>query len=173
MSEDDVDAFRQALTGVKPLRSDRAPLDRPKPPPRPLQLEREHDAVLREAMEAPLDEEVETGDQLLFSRPGLPRGTLRKLRRGHLSVQAELDLHGMTVDVARAAVSAFLRQARQSSLVCVRIIHGKGLGSRDGKPVLKARLAAWLRRREEVLAYNTARPVDGGTGALYVLLRHR
>lgn len=115
--------------------------------------------------------ETETGEELSFIRPGLQHRLLRKLRRGHFSIGAELDLHGMTVALAQVELTIFLKQAQARGVRCVRIIHGKGLRSRQGRPVLKFKLERWLRLREEVIAFSSARPVDGGTGAVYVLLK--
>jgi DNA-nicking Smr family endonuclease len=115
--------------------------------------------------------DVEIGDELLYRAPGLQDRVFRKLRRGHYVVEGELDLHGLTAEEAHKAVSGFIAAARRSGRRCVRIIHGKGLGSRQGKPVLKTRLNYWLRQRKDVLAFCPARASDGGTGAAYVLIR--
>jgi DNA-nicking Smr family endonuclease len=115
--------------------------------------------------------DVETGEELLFFRPDLPSKTVKKLRRGDFSIQAELDLHGMFREDARKALALFLTSTRQRGLRCVRVIHGKGHGSPDKKPVLKNLVNRWLQQRDEVLAFCSARQVDGGTGAVYVLLR--
>ncbi len=113
----------------------------------------------------------ETGEELSYCRAGVQQAVLRKLRRGRFRVSAELDLHGMTVPRAREALVAFLRDARREGLSCVRVIHGKGNGSRHKGPVIKLKVNQWLRQREEIVAFCSALPVDGGTGALYVLLR--
>jgi len=115
--------------------------------------------------------DAENGDELLYIRPGLQRRMLKKLRRGMIVVDAELDLHGMTVPIARDAIAGFLHACRRRHIQCVRIIHGKGLGSRHHGPVLKQKVGHWLRQRDEVLAYCSARNCDGGTGAVYVLLK--
>jgi len=86
-------------------------------------------------------------------------------------VEAQLDLHGLTAAQARAALATFLRDCRIHGLRCVRIIHGKGRGSHNRQPVLKGKVNHWLRQRDEVLAFCTARPVDGGGGAVYTLLK--
>ena len=105
---------------------------------------------------------------------GLDPRLLRKLRRGEFSWQEHLDLHGMVADEARAAVDQFLAHAVVAGHRCVLIVHGRGLNSKDQTPVLKEKLKSWLARGRAasiVLAFTTARPVDGGAGALYVLLR--
>ncbi len=159
---------------VRPLRLDENRFIPPRnpPPPRPFQREVDERNVLREMMSAPVDfSEVEVGDELLFLRSGIQRNVLRKLRRGHFEHRRELDLHGMTVPMAQQAIHEFLRGCQRDGIICVRIIHGKGQGSRRQKPVLKNHVNQWLRRRDEILAFCSARPEDGGTGAVYVLLK--
>jgi DNA-nicking Smr family endonuclease len=114
---------------------------------------------------------METGEELFYCRSGLQHNVLRKLRRGHYAVEAELDLHGLRVAEARQALGTFLQNALERGIKTVRIIHGKGNGSLNKQPVLKGKVNHWLRQRAEVLAFCSARPVDGGTGAIYVLLR--
>ena len=128
-------------------------------------------AVLRESLEAPAaDAEVGSGEELAFHRPEIQLAVLRRLRRGEYRVQREIDLHGLTVAEAKQALREFLADALEQQVRCVRIIHGKGLRSGHRGPVLKAAVSAVLRRTGAVLAYVSARPVDGGTGAVYVLL---
>ena len=174
----DADAalFRKAMKQVRPLSlaRNRVEPQQRRPPPHPHQTERDRKQVLEEMMSAPLDyTELETGDELLFLRPGIQHNVLRKLRRGQYSCGSELDLHGMTVPVARQALAEFLYHCRNHGISCVRIIHGKGHGSKQQKPVLKNRVNQWLRQRDEILAFCSARPEDGGTGAVYVLLKRR
>jgi DNA-nicking Smr family endonuclease len=113
---------------------------------------------------------VQPGDELQFRRPGVPEDVLRALRRGRFRVQDETDLHGLNASEATAHLARFLRAARARDLRCVRIIHGKGLRSGARGPVLKNTVNALLRRAEAVLAFASARPTDGGTGATLVLL---
>ena len=169
---DDARALREALAGVRPLRVDTVPLRRPAPPPVPLQGKRDEAAVLREmVLLDPGDGEVEMGDELLFQRGGVQHAVMRKLRRGQYAVQAHLDLHGLTSAEAKVRLTGFLQHCVASGLRCVRIVHGKGNSSPGRIPVLKPRVAHWLAQRDEVMAYASARAVDGGTGAIYVLLR--
>ncbi|MHB1590908.1 MAG: Smr/MutS family protein [Sulfuricella sp.] len=114
---------------------------------------------------------AETGEEFFFLRPGVAPLTMKRLRRGHWAIQAELDLHGMTSDEARACLIEFLDECKQLGLRCVRVIHGKGLSSRNREPVLKLKTASWLMQRDEVLAFCQARPMDGGSGAVIVLLK--
>lgn len=172
VDDDDIALFRRELGDVEPLRHDKAVVFPPRPPAVPRQTLADQRRVLIESLEDSFDPcDMETGEELLYARPGMQHATMRKLRRGHYSVGAELDLHGMTVPVAKAALAEFLRQCRVNDVRCVRIIHGKGNNSFQQRPVLKGKLASWLQRRDEVLAYVSARPVDGGTGAVYVLLK--
>jgi DNA-nicking Smr family endonuclease len=128
--------------------------------------------VLGESLSDGIDPDtlLETDEQLSWRRPGLGPDVINKLRRGHWSTQAEIDLHGHRVEEARSALSAFLHEAARTGVRCVRVVHGKGLGSRDRLPVLKGKVRHWLTQREEVLAYTQARAADGGSGALIVLL---
>ena len=118
----------------------------------------------------PHDLGVESGDELGYRREGVRESVLRRLRRGEYAVRDELDLHGMTQDEARRALGDFLADAALHGRRCVRIIHGKGLGSGHRGPVLKSAVNRWLRRHGAVRAFCSARRNDGGTGALYVLL---
>lgn len=173
-SEDD--AFLEALDGVQPLRGPkRADLRRPAPPPVPAQRRRDERAALAESLQGPLsiDDALDTGEELSHLRDGLSRDVLRKLRRGHWVVQAELDLHGQTRVQAAGSVALFLRDCAAAGRRCLRIVHGKGLGSRNRQPVLKNLVRKWLQQRDEVLAYCQAPAADGGSGALLVLLKAR
>ncbi len=170
--DSDMDLFRREVGDVRRLDDDRVPPARRRPRPVPRQTLDDQRQVLRDLMsEHPDDIDLETGDELVFVRSGLQARLLRKLRRGQFSVGAELDLHGLTVSQAHAALTEFLRECRSEHKRCVRIIHGKGLGSKNGKPILKGKLDRWLRLRNDVVAFSSARPVDGGTGAVYVLLK--
>lgn len=171
---DDADRnlFRETVGKVRPVSHDKVPIEPTRPPPRPKQRERDEQHVLVDALSDDYDPEFwETGDELLYSRTDLPRRTLAKLRRGQFCLAGALDLHGMTVVVARQALGEFLHHCRLHDWRCIRIVHGKGNRSRQGRPVLKNKVAHWLRQCDEVLAYCSARPVDGGTGAVYVLLK--
>ena len=169
---DDIHLFRRSIGEVKPVRHDRVLHPRAPLSPRPRFREMDESAVLQDLLSEHFDaSEIETGEELVYVRPGLQHRTVKKLRRGAIVVDAELDLHGMTVPVARQAVAEFLQQCRRRHVQCARIIHGKGHGSRHRAPVLKTKVGGWLRQRDEVLAYCSARSYDGGTGALYVLLK--
>lgn len=169
---DDVALFRAHIGPVRRLERVRAEprLRRPAPVPRQT-LADERQVLIDLFSDEYHPAEHETGEELWFARPGLQHKALRKLRRGQFRVSAELDLHGMTVQVARQALSEFLQQCRTSDRRCVRIVHGKGNGSRHRGPVLKSMVNRWLQQRDEILAFCSAPPHDGGTGAVYVLLK--
>jgi DNA-nicking Smr family endonuclease len=171
----DADAlFREATRDVKPLPVKRVIDARPKPKPAARFMRADRQAVLRESLGPILDPALlETGDEISFRRPGIPETLLRKLRRGHFSVDAEIDLHGLTSPQARGALREFIAYESTRGARCVRVIHGKGLGSGPRGPVLKNVVNAWLRRADVVLAFGSARPLDGGNGAVYVLLDGR
>ena len=173
---DDRDALRRALEGVKPLGAKRRHVHpRLSPPPVPLQTRRDEGAVLAESVAGPLSVEdaLDTGVELSYLRAGVSRQVLRRLRRGHWVVQDGLDLHGMNRVQAAEQVAGFVRTSAARGLRCVRIVHGKGLGSRNREPVLKGKLRAWLAPRDEVLAFCQAPAAEGGSGALLVLLKAR
>lgn len=114
---------------------------------------------------------VEAGERLSYLRPGLRSRVLRDLRRGRWPVEDEIHLRGMRAAEALRSVNDFIRAARNEGFRCVRIVHGKGRGSADGRPVIKGEVDHWLRRHDSVEAFCSARGIDGGSGALYVLLR--
>ena len=170
----DDDEFRKAVADVRPLKPlRRAPSGRTPARPIPVQRQRDERAALAESIEGPLtpDEALETGEELVYLREGLARMVLRRLRRGHWVVQDHLDLHGMNRQEAAIQVAEFLLAAVQRGQRCVRIIHGKGHGSKNREPVLKAKLRTWLMPRDEVLAFCQAPAHEGGSGALLVLLK--
>lgn len=163
--------FRSSVGEVVPVRDDKVPPAKPPPRPTPLQTRKDEAQVLKEMLSDHWEHcGLETGEELWFARTGLQHRVLQKLRRGQYSIAAELDLHGMNVPEAREALVAFLYRCSRQRSHCVRIIHGKGRGSRK-MPVLKVKVYGWLQQRDEVLAFCSARPAHGGTGALYVLLR--
>jgi DNA-nicking Smr family endonuclease len=171
---DDVHLFLREVGDAVAL----PPLNRAEPhrtriKPLPLQRLKDERQALLDSLADPWDilNQGETGEELFFSRPGVPAAALRKLKRGGWVIAAELDLHGLRSDEARNALADFLLQCSRGDRRCVRIIHGKGLRSRNREPVLKHKLRHWLMQREDVLAFCQARPVDGGGGAAVVLLK--
>jgi len=168
----DAEAFRTAMADVKPLSTDRVvrPPHRKQPRNREDLGQDDYDQdLLTDA--APEDHTLGAFDRSLFARPGVQRRVLRRLNRGQFPISGELDLHGMTIREARPSVLAFIQEMRGKGMCCVRIVHGKGLSSESARPVLKNQLDHWLRQLPEVLAFSSAHPEDGGSGALNILLR--
>lgn len=166
--------FTHFVGAVTPLpQADRVLFQQAPPPPRRLQHEIDEERVLQEAMSDEFDVStlLDVDDQLSFRRPGIGLDVTRKLRSGHWSIQRQLDLHGLRSDEARETLGQFIRLAHRTGLRCVRVIHGKGLGSPGKTPVLKAKVQRWLVQKKEILAFVQARPADGGAGALVVLLQ--
>lgn len=172
-SEDSENAlFRRAMADARPLDREFIEPVRKPIPAKARFARRDERAVLDESLNAQIaDSEGSSGDSLTFCRDSVGRRSFRQLARGKFSIQAELDLHGMTVSEAREALTSFIESSLARGLRCVRIIHGKGLGSGLAGPVLKPKVDLWLRRWDPVLAFASARPIDGGSGALYVLLK--
>src|SRR5690242_17260941 len=159
--DDDTELFRAAVRDVKPLSHEAEILRTRRPSPRARFSRADRHAVLRESLAGGADDPaLAAGDELVFHRPGIPSTVLKKLRRGQYRVQAEIDLHGMTVVEAKQALRDFLVDALTRELHCVRIIHGKGLRSGHRGPVLKIAVSGLLRRTAAVLAYVSARQVD-------------
>ena len=172
LADDEIELFRRSVSDAHPLSTSFVAPTSPQVPTRARFARGDEQAVLQESLEADFDDlETSSGDSLRFCRPGVGRKTMRKLSRGNFSIQAEIDLHGMTAVDARIELKSFIEHAVETGLSGVRIIHGKGLGSGLSGPVLKRKVNAWLRHWDPVLAFVSARAVDGGTGAVYVLLR--
>jgi DNA-nicking Smr family endonuclease len=163
--------FRQAVQGVSPLTaSDRAHLPGKHPPPIPRQTSAHEQPGADDVLSDHIALEIGAGDQWEFLRPGVSRQTLRRLRRGYWKIEAQLDLHGFTREEARQELAVFLDASSKRGFRCVRVIHGKGLSSPNHEPVLKTRVGNWLAQRADVLAFCQARPEEGGSGAVLVLL---
>ncbi|WP_376690135.1 Smr/MutS family protein [Wenzhouxiangella sp. EGI_FJ10409] len=173
-SDDDTDLFRSAVGDVRRIRSKRDHSRPAPPPPRPSQRERDEAQVMHDLAHGPIDfSSVETGEEITYLRPGLQNRVLTRLRRGHWRVEDELDLHHMNLEAATGSIRRFLQEADRDRMSCVRIIHGKGLRSGPQGPQLKRLTARLLSRHDRVAAFASAPPHDGGTGAVYVLLRAR
>lgn len=172
IEEDDAALFREAIGPVRPLKpSPAAEPTAPRPAPEPTQAQLDEARVVGELLAPPLDASIEGGDEIAYLKPGQQHRLLQRLRRGQFSVRAEIDLHDMTSAVAREAIRQFLDDCRRHDQLCVRIVHGKGLRSKAQGPVLKQLTDTLLRRRADVLAFTSARPAQGGTGAVIVLLQ--
>jgi DNA-nicking Smr family endonuclease len=172
-SEDDEDElFRAAMRDVKRLRAPVRAIEAPKPPPEARFRRADEQAVLQESLMVPEDAALlGTGEEVGFRLPHVPEAVLIKLRRGQYAVDAEIDLHGLNASQAKNALREFIADSIARQMHCVRVIHGKGRRSGPRGPVLKSVVNHWLQRSNHVLAFGSARAVDGGSGALYVLLR--
>ena len=161
------------MSGARPLKTDERVLhEKAKPEPRARFAQADERAVLEESLEDDFDTlQHGYGDALRYQRDGVGRRTMRKLARGGYSVQDELDLHGMTLAEAKPRLADFIEYNAMQGKLCVRVVHGKGLGSGHRGPVLKNAVNRWLRQWDSVLAFVSTRQVDGGTGAIYVLLQ--
>ena len=170
----DRDLFRLAAGAVQPLAEpSRAALPTNKPKPIPRQSQADEKAALVEAISDEFDTStlLDIDEHLSYRAAGIGPDVTRKLRRGDWTIQGQLDLHGLRTEEAREHLGEFIREARKQGLRCVRVVHGKGLGSPGKTPVLKGRVQGWLAQKKEVLAFVQARPAEGGAGALVVLLQ--
>jgi DNA-nicking Smr family endonuclease len=165
--------FLQAIKGAKPLNIDVPFTEKTYPKPIAKQFIRDEKQALKDSLSDDYypAHELESGEELLYLRTGQSPDVLSKLRRGFWVIQAKIDLHGLISDEARAYVAEFLSDCKKRNIRCVRIVHGKGLGSRNREPVLKNKLRNWLMQKDEVIAYAQAKPEDGGSGAVIVLLK--
>ncbi|WP_341232104.1 Smr/MutS family protein [uncultured Methylophaga sp.] len=172
--DEELELFRAEMSDAEPIKHDK--LLHIKPPPQPKVRKHIPSDLVNDQSEfsslfAP--ETVGNEEYLEYRGDGIQNRQFAKLKSGRVHLEAELDLHGLTLAKAEPTLSHFLEQCQQEKIRCVRIIHGKGWGSRDNKPVLKSKLNHWLRQSDAVLAFCSATIEDGGTGALYVLLKRQ
>ena len=174
--KDEIDLFREAIKGATPLKisskkkEHKAPQKKPKPVP--LNFIRDEKQALIDSISdhyEPLHD-IENGEELFYIREGHSPDILKKLRKGYWVVQKSIDLHGMISDEAKVYVVHFIAECKKNNIRCIRIVHGKGYNSKNKEPILKNKLKHWLAQKEEVIAYAQARPHDGGSGAVIVLL---
>ena len=172
-TDNDLNLFREAVKDARPFTAPLVHSYKLNPKPIPKQFIRDEQQALADSLSDHFipAHELETGEELLYLRDGHSPDILSKLRRGHWVVQAAIDLHGLVSDEARLYVSTFISDCKKNGIRCVRIVHGKGLGSRNREPVLKHKLRGWLMQKDEVIAYAEARRQDGGSGAVIVLLK--
>ena len=169
----EINLFVRAAGAVRPIQGQRRVRLAPdQPAPIPVQQQLDDQRVLREAISDQFDAStlLDVDDAMSFRRPGVGTDVTRKLRKGGWSIQRELDLHGLRREDARDALSNFIRETHKLGIRCVRVVHGKGLGSPGKMPVLKSKVQSWLIQKNEVLAFVQARGDEGGAGALVVLL---
>jgi DNA-nicking Smr family endonuclease len=173
-SGSETEIFLAAMSDVKPLKPDnRQEKFKSKPPPLPRQSLLDEEMVKHELLENVADPaDFETGEELFYLRPDYNPRLLRRLRRGHFSVADTIDLHHMSESTSRDVLIQFLLHAIRSGYGSVRVIHGKGLRS-NGPPKLKIMTRSVLRKTPQVIAFASCRPVDGGTGAVNILLKQR
>ncbi|MGJ7501071.1 Smr/MutS family protein [Variovorax sp. ZT5P49] len=167
------DLFARAIGATEPLRRKAAVPLAPEPPaPIPVQHQLDEQRVLRESLSDEFDVTtlLDVDDAMSFRRPGIGTDVTARLRKGDWAIQAQVDLHGLRSDEAREALGGFIRNAYKQGLRCVRVVHGKGLGSPGKQPVLKTKTQRWLIQKNEVIAFVQAKPAEGGAGALVVLL---
>ena len=171
-SADNIELFRRSVGQVREISHDRAIHKRNKCAPRPRNRKAGQNPPETDTFSDHFDAgEVSSDENLFFARPGIQQRKLQQLRRGKLAVGAELDMHGMTVAIARNELVQFISSCREQHIRCVRIIHGKGYSPNGSAPILKNRINNWLRQHHDVLAFSSTPGNDGGAGALYVLLR--
>ncbi len=151
----------------------RAPVPKTNVAPVAKQRQKDEQAVLRDALSDEFDAStlLDTDDMLSFRRPGIGRDVTHKLRKGDWAIQREVDLHGLRSEEARVVLAEFIRNAHRQGLRCLRVVHGKGLGSPGKTPVLKSKVHSWLVQKNQVMAFVQAKPAEGGAGALVVLLK--
>ena len=173
LSDDDRELFRKTLGNIERIHHDRIVHERPKPAPVPYHYKSDKKTITDGLKHGPFHvSDLGSGDEIHYRCEGVKKSVFEKLRRGQYMIQAELDLHGLTILRAKNALRNFFRYCIKSNKHCVRIIHGKGFGSKSRLPVLKNELNIWLKHQDIVLAFCSARPDDGGTGAVYVLLKN-
>ena len=169
ISDEDRKLFRDSVGPLRRLRRDHAPSsDVPTPRPVPTFSRADEQEVIGDLLKPTRDPEL---GESFYAQPGLQTKTIRTLKRGQFRIDAELDLHAMTENAARRALIEFISECQQEGARCIRVVHGKGLRSGTDGPVIKPMVERELERRDQVLAFCSARPVHGGSGAVYVLLR--
>ena len=172
---DDFELFRQEVRDAQPIAHDKRVIT-PRDLPKAVVRKRSHEGDpnrLSAFSDMFADNDVGNEEFLEFRRPGIQHKQFAKLRSGKVHIEAELDLHGLTAERAELTLGVFLADCQQHQIRCVRVIHGKGWSSRDNRPVLKSKVNYWLRQSDAVLAFCSATIEDGGTGALYVLLKRQ
>lgn len=169
-SSEESELFRKTIGAVTKIKQDKVLLHKKKPKPRPKTVDKEEPALPLDWHSGPV-EKLSHEDRSDFLVPGMQKNVLKKLRKGYYGLDAHIDLHGLTSSQARQQLFSFLQRCLLNGDRCVHIIHGKGYRSDENYPVLKNDVNSWLRQHQDVLAFCSAPPKEGGTGALFVLLR--
>jgi len=168
----EIDCFKKAMSGVTPLAHDKASLHFIKPKSKAAPAYNTEELSFHDPLSDELEvKEVDSNEVLSFCRAGIQKSVFKKLRSGSYRISDELDLHGLTLKQAKKILVYYLQEAVQFEGCCVRIIHGKGQRSNNKKPILKTHVNHWLSEHERVLAFHSTKIKDGGTGAVYVLLK--
>lgn len=172
-AEQDFSSFQEATKGVKPMQNDRIDLYANPENTRPFKDKNHYDDDVSQAHIS--DEwqstEVSGEEFIFFARPGLQLKAQKQLRQGKIIIDDHLDLHGLSINEARETLLEFINFAQKQQIRCIRLVHGKGYRSNAQKPVLKNKVNSWLRQHPEILAFSSAQPKDGGTGALYIIIK--
>jgi len=174
ITKQDSELFRKTIGTIDTIEHGRVLHDKPKPSPKPYKNYTDNHPVADATDDCSIEiNGIKAGDELYFKRSGIQQQLIRKLRRGQIKVDTELDLHGMTVETARSSLMDFIMECKIQNRRCVIIIHGKGKGSIGQFPVLKNKLNQWLQQQDDVLAFCSAQKSDGGEGAIYVLIKRQ
>ena len=173
-NNDEEEIFKQAVKDVKPLKIKSSTIEPQTKKPKPIALkfiEDEKKAILDSLSDEYISHDIEYGEELLYLRQGHSPNILRKLKRGYWVIQASADLHGMISEEAKTYIVDFIQECKKRKIRCIKIIHGKGIGSKNRESVLKNKVKNWLAQKDEVIAYVQALRHDGGSGAVIVLLK--
>ncbi len=171
-SPEEIALFRKATAGIQKLKAPDSHLFLPSKNPQPRYKKTDADQVSNDHFSDEYEPSSKHGNEYLdFSRPGIQKKVLRKFRQGKITIEAELDLHGSTVEQARQQLAHFIERSQAHNQRCVRVIHGKGLSSQEGRSILKSKVNHWLQQYSAVMAFSSAQIADGGTGAVYILLK--
>ncbi|MCW8931339.1 MAG: Smr/MutS family protein [Gammaproteobacteria bacterium] len=172
-TDKDFSTFQESIKGVKPLKNDRIDLYAHPKNTRPFKDKNQYNDTSDHAHISDERESTEvTGEEFIFfARTGLQFKTQKQLRQGKIIIDDHLDLHGLTIAEARETLLEFISFAQKQQTRCIRLVHGKGYRASTQKPVLKNKVNSWLRQHPDVLAFSSAQPKDGGTGALYIILK--
>jgi len=171
--DDDFSSFRKELKGVKPIKNDCIDLNAHPENVCPYQDKNQyHEDEFQISLSDEKESEEVSGEEFLFfARPGLQFKTQKKLRQGKIVIDDHLDLHGLTINEARNILLEFIDFAQKQQIRCILLVHGKGYRAQSRKPILKNKVNSWLRQHPGILAFSSAQPKDGGTGAVYILLK--
>jgi DNA-nicking Smr family endonuclease len=170
--QSDINLFREEMGIIEKIKQDKIhPVTASPKPVAKFRKQRAEQALNNTFSDQYEPHTIGSEEILSFRRSGIQHRLFSRLRNGHLQIEAELDLHGMTVAIAHHALAKFLQDCQSDTLRCVRIVHGKGWSSKNQKPVLKTKLNSWLQQDDNILAFCSAPIDDGGTGAVYILLR--